>query len=137
MSYIDPNYEFYFETGIDPTGGELDAGGEAEYACLDVETANEQPSSICSLGIVWVRGQQIVDSFYSLVQPEPDYYCWQNTRVHGLSDADTRNAPVFPYVWEQVAPRLEGMCICAHNSRFDEGCIRAAFRVYQMDYPDY
>ena len=25
----------------------------------------------------------------------------------------------------------------AHNSRFDEGCLKAVFRVYCMDYPDY
>lgn len=25
----------------------------------------------------------------------------------------------------------------AHNSQFDEGGLKAAFRVYQMDYPDY
>ena len=25
----------------------------------------------------------------------------------------------------------------AHNSRFDEGCLKAVFRVYRMDYPDY
>ena len=25
----------------------------------------------------------------------------------------------------------------AHNSRFDEGCLKAVFRVYRMDSPDY
>ena len=25
----------------------------------------------------------------------------------------------------------------AHNSPFDEGCLKAVFRTYQMDYPDY
>ena len=25
----------------------------------------------------------------------------------------------------------------AHNKPFDEGCLKAVFRVYQMDYPDY
>ena len=25
----------------------------------------------------------------------------------------------------------------AHNSPFDESCLKADFRVYQMDYPDY
>jgi DNA polymerase-3 subunit epsilon len=25
----------------------------------------------------------------------------------------------------------------AHNARFDEGCLKAVFRVYQMDYPAY
>ena len=24
-----------------------------------------------------------------------------------------------------------------HNARFDEGCLKAVFKVYQMDYPDY
>ena len=109
----------------------------ADYACLDFETANEEPSSVCSVGIVWVKGHEIVDSFYSLIQPEPNYYSPFCQRVHGLGHADTDDAPVFPEVWNQVADRLEGLCICAHNSRFDEGCLRAVMRVYQMDYPDY
>ena len=25
----------------------------------------------------------------------------------------------------------------AHNSRFDEGCLKAVFRMYRMDYPGY
>ena len=25
----------------------------------------------------------------------------------------------------------------AHNKAFDESCLKAVFRVYQMDYPDY
>ena len=25
----------------------------------------------------------------------------------------------------------------AHNKSFDEGCLKAVFRCYQMDYPDY
>ena len=25
----------------------------------------------------------------------------------------------------------------AHNSRFDEGCLKEVFKVYRMDYPDY
>ena len=32
---------------------------------------------------------------------------------------------------------IEGLPLVAHNSRFDEGCLKAAFRVYRMDYPDY
>ena len=27
--------------------------------------------------------------------------------------------------------------LVAHNKPFDEGCLKAVFRVYQMDYPDY
>ena len=84
-----------------------------------------------------MRGGQIVDSYYSLIHPEPEYYKWFCQQVHGLSEEDTWDAPVFPYVWEKIAPLIEGLPLVAHNSRFDEGCLKAAFRVYQMDYPDY
>ena len=47
------------------------------------------------------------------------------------------DAPVFPKVWEQVEPLIEGLPLVAHNARFDEGCLKAVFKVYQMDYPDY
>lgn len=108
-----------------------------DFAAIDFETANEQPSSVCSVGVVIVRGGEIVDSFYSLIRPEPEYYQWFCQRVHGICAEDTYCAPVFPRVWEQIAPLIEGLPLVAHNSRFDEGCLKAVHLVYQMDYPDY
>ena len=109
----------------------------SSFNAIDFETANEQPSSVCSVGIVIVRNDVVVDSYYSLVHPEPEYYQWFCQRVHGLSAADTEDAPVFPSVWEEMEPLLEGYPLVAHNARFDEGCLKAVHRVYQMDYPDY
>lgn len=108
-----------------------------DFAAIDFETANEQPCSVCSVGVVVVRGGHIVDSFYSLIHPEPEYYKWFCQRVHGLCEADTDSAPVFPKVWEKIVPMVEGLPLVAHNSPFDEGCLKAVHRVYQMDYPDY
>lgn len=78
-----------------------------DFAAIDFETANEQPSSVCSVGVVIVRGGEVVDSFYSLIHPEPEYYQWFCQQVHGLSEEDTDDAPVFPYVWEMMRPRLK------------------------------
>ena len=108
-----------------------------DFCAIDFETANAERCSVCSVGIVIVKDGEIVDKFYSLIQPEPDYYSYWNTRVHGLSQKDTMDAPVFPKVWEQVEPLIEGLPLVAHNARFDEGCLKAVFKVYQMDYPDY
>ena len=108
-----------------------------DFAAIDFETANEQPTSVCSVGVVIVRGGEVTDSFYSLIRPEPDYFQWFCSQVHGLGPEDTEGAPVFPHVWERVAPLVEGLPLVAHNSRFDEGCLKAAFRLYGMDYPDY
>lgn len=107
------------------------------FAAIDFETANFNRSSVCSVGVVVVRDGEIADTFYSLIQPEPNYYNFWCRRVHGLCRADTDSAPVFPRVWAQIEPLIEGLPLVAHNSRFDEGCLRAVFRVYQMDYPDY
>ena len=32
---------------------------------------------------------------------------------------------------------LDGLPLVAHNMMFDEDCLKAAFRCYGMDYPDY
>ena len=112
-----------------------------------------------------VRDGQIVDSFYSLIQPEPNYYNYWCQRVHGITQDDTNNAPVFSKVWQQLEERIVEVYFSdlkagvwraipdqelddaryqiatipfvAHNARFDEGCLKAVFKVYQMDYPDY
>ena len=125
-----------------------------DFIAIDFETANQQPSSICSVGVVMVRDGQVVDSFYSLIQPEPNYYNYWCQRVHGISESDTDDAPVFSKVWQQLEERIADVFFpdrdlddmryqiaaipfVAHNARFDEGCLKAVFRTYQMDYPDY
>ena len=108
-----------------------------DFAAIDFETANEQLSSVCSVGVVIVRNGSITDRFYSLIQPEPAYYSPGNSRIHGLTSKDTEQAPVFPKVWEQVSPLLGNYPLVAHNKGFDESCLKAVFRIYQMDYPGY
>ena len=108
-----------------------------DFAAIDFETANECRCSVCSVGVVIVRGGEIVDSFYSLIHPEPDYYKWFCQQVHGLCASDTQDAPVFPNVWKKIAEKIQGLPLVAHNSRFDESCLKAVFKAYQMDYPDY
>ena len=107
------------------------------FAAIDFETANEQRASVCSVGIVIVREGEIVDTYYSLIRPEPEYYTYWNTRVHGLTLADTAKAPIFPTVWQEIAQLIEGLPLIAHNKGFDESCLKAVFRTYSLDYPDY
>ena len=56
-----------------------------DFVAIDFETANEQASSICSVGVVIVRQGEVVDKFYSLVSPEPDYFNYFCQRVHGIT----------------------------------------------------
>jgi len=108
-----------------------------DFAAIDFETANSERTSVCSVGIVVYRNGKKVDEFYSLIKPEPEYYIYHCTQVHGLTADDTANAPIFPDVWKMIEPKIEGLPLVAHNKAFDESCLKAVFRCYQMDYPDY
>ncbi len=108
------------------------------FVAIDVETANNYPTSICSIGAVKVIHGVIVDRFYELVKPEPEYYFRYFTEhIHGIGREDTENSPTFDRVWERLGPFIGNLPLVAHNKAFDEKCIRAAFRCYRMDYPDY
>ncbi len=108
-----------------------------DFAAIDFETANQISSSVCSVGVVIVRGGEIVDKFYRLIYPRPDFFTYWTTQIHGITMQDVEDAPTFPDVWAQIATKIEGLPLVAHNSPFDERCLKAVFDEYGMDYPDY
>lgn len=108
-----------------------------DFAAIDFETANSQRTSVCSVGVVVVRDGAVTDTIYRLIRPRPNFYSRFTTAIHGLTCADTDSAPAFDEVWREIAPRIEGLPLVAHNSPFDEGCLRAVFDLYGMLYPGY
>ena len=55
------------------------------FVATDFETANQYRSSVCSIGIVIVKNNEIIDKFYSLIHPVPNYYTYWNTQIQGLT----------------------------------------------------
>lgn len=108
-----------------------------DFVAIDFETANGRRCSVCSVGMIIVRDGKIVDRFYSRIKPTPNYYSYWTTEIHGLTQADTENAPTFPEVWSQVEEKIKGLPLVAHNKPFDETCLKAVFAEYGMEYPDY
>jgi len=102
------------------------------FVALDFETANQYRSSVCSIGLVFVENNEIVDTYYQLIKPAPNYYSPFCTQVHGLSQYDTENAPLFPEVWKEILPKIKDLPLVAHNSMFDEGCLREVLAYYAL-----
>lgn len=67
-----------------------------DFVAIDFETANNLRFSVCSVGVVIVRNGEIVDKFYSLIYPEPDYFTYWTTQVNGLTLAEVEDAPRIP-----------------------------------------
>ncbi|HBJ76498.1 MAG TPA: hypothetical protein DDY68_01195 [Porphyromonadaceae bacterium] len=107
------------------------------FVAIDFETANQNRSSVCSVGIVVVKNCKIVNKFYRLIHPIPDFYSYWNTQVHGITSSDTRESPSFPMVWSEIRTIIQDLPLVAHNSSFDEGCLKSVFRAYDMTYPNY
>ena len=108
-----------------------------DFAAIDFETANWFKHSVCSVGVVIVRGGKIADKIYSLIRPAPNWYSRHNTAVHGLTKDDTDSAEDFPTVWAKIAPQIAGLPLTAHYAPFDEGCLKAAHKHYGLPYPKY
>lgn len=94
------------------------------FAAIDFETATNQRSSACALGVVIVDAGRIVDERSWLIRPPNNEYNWFNTSVHGLSAADTEDAPPFGDVWAQAADLIGDRVLVAHNAAFDMSVLR-------------
>ena len=88
------------------------------FAAIDFETANWQPTSVCSVGIVVMNEREIEDQYYSLIRPEPNYYFRKNTEIHGLSRKDTDDAPAF---FEMPYPDYRFYCTCRLARKYFKG----------------
>lgn len=63
-----------------------------DFATIDFETANHHRASICSVKVVIVRDFKVVDKFYRLIKPYPNYYSGWTTEFHGSLAQDTADA---------------------------------------------
>ena len=66
-----------------------------DFAAIDFETANNQRSSVCSVGVVVVRNGEIADTFYSLINPEPNYYTYWCSQAVNRGTAARGTQPSF------------------------------------------
>ncbi len=108
-----------------------------DFVAIDFETANNNRSSVCSVGIVVVRGGKVVAREHRLVRPVPNFYSPYCTAVHGMTRRDTDFQVGFPLVWRELQPLIGTLDFVAHNASFDEGCLRAVHEAYGMPYPNY
>ena len=115
----------------------LPEGHLSDFVAIDFEAANAAFTSACSMGLVIVHNDEIVERYYGLMKPVPNHYDWYNTKVHGIKKADTDKAPTFPYLWNQVVDKVAGMPFVAHGMLFDQHVLRALHELYKMPYPGY
>ncbi len=106
------------------------------FVAIDFETANEQISSVCSLGIVVVENGKIIAQKYQLFRPHEFRFHWRNIKVHGIQPEEVKNKPSFKQYWKSINEILSGQHVVAHNAAFDMRALMAVLEVYGLEYPD-
>ncbi len=105
------------------------------YSIIDIETTGQsvQVGKITEIAIYVHNGQQINQSFSSLVNPEcyiPDYI----TRLTGIDNKMVEHAPKFYEIAKTIVELTAGNIFVAHNVVFDYSFVREEFKRLGYDY---
>lgn len=92
----------------------------AEFAALDFETANQNPATICQVGIATVGRGRVTNVWTQLIRPKGPF-AELHTRLHGLDAAAVDRAPPFGAMYPALTSRLPS--IVATHTRFDIGAL--------------
>jgi DNA polymerase-3 subunit epsilon len=103
------------------------------FVAIDVETANADMASICSVGTAAFDGGELVDEWYSLIDPK-DYFDAVNVSIHGITEADVRGAPTFKSAITEIERRLRNQIVVTHT-HFDRVAVHQAATRWSITAP--
>lgn len=99
------------------------------YAIIDIETTggkyNEE--GITEIAIYKYNGQEVVDQFISLINPEREIQPFV-VNLTGINSKMLRNAPKFYEVAKRIVEITENCILVAHNAQFDYRILRTEFK---------
>ena len=105
------------------------------YAIIDIETTGGQfnEEGITEIAIYKFDGNEVVDQFISLVNPEKPIQPFV-VKLTGINNAMLRSAPKFFEVAKRIIEITEGCILVAHNTSFDYRILRCEFNRLGYDF---
>ncbi len=102
---------------------------EISFAAIDFESAGEKPNEAgvpVQIGIARMEGlSPVADSFFRSYLRSDRPVTWAASRIHGITDADLREAPDFLSLWPQIKELMGGRHVVAHGSGTEKRFLRA------------
>jgi DNA polymerase III subunit epsilon len=102
--------------------------GITDFIALDVETANADFASICSIGLVHFKAGQVFKSLTILIDPE-DHFDPINISIHGIRPEDIAGKPTMAKAFPVIGAALQDAAI-VHHSPFDRTALSRAAAKY-------
>lgn len=95
-----------------------------DFTVLDVETANGDSGSICSIGAVRFQDGVMVDQFYTLCNPQQRF---TNTWLHKISEQDVQTAPLLGAALSRFSDFAPADQKLVSHTSFDKLAMRKAY----------
>ena len=106
------------------------------FTFFDVETPNSSNNSICSIGIIHLKENEIVFSNEYLINPEAKFDN-TNMEIHGITPRMVEHAPVFSQLWEEIKEYFTNAVVVAHNAAFDLNVLSKTLLTYDIAVPEF
>lgn len=102
---------------------------------FDIEVLNEDPSSICSIGIVVLEDMKIVEEYYTLIRPRNLKFDPYRYKVHRIKPQRLMHEKTFRQVWNDISHYFVDQIVVAHDIQADMSHMRAAMKASRIPYP--
>ena len=104
------------------------------YVIMDLENPNARGNSICTIAIIVVKDNEIIDKKYSLINPE-DRFDIKNSEITGITSNMVLQSPTLKDYWYEIKELLENNIIVGHNVLYDLSVLAKSLSRYNIDVP--
>ncbi|KAB7671799.1 exonuclease domain-containing protein [Bacillus sp. B1-b2] len=107
-----------------------------DFIAIDFEIANEDMASACSIGLAYVKNNEIVKEQYYLIKPPATTFDPRFTAIHGMTEKDVENERGFIEIWELLKDDLTNNILVAHNAQFDMSVLHCCLETNNIKKPE-
>lgn len=108
-----------------------------DFIALDCELANEDYSSICQIGMAFVKEGHIVGTKGIYIDPETFF---TNTWLHGIDEDSVAGCKIFPMVLPELIATIQDEILVTHTSSdiiyLKRACIRYGLELPEIRHVD-
>ena len=103
---------------------------------FDLEMLNQDPTSICSIGIVEYINKKVNSTYYSLIKPQNLSFDYHAFKVHGIRSRDLYKERRFNEVYNEIKHYFEDSILVSHDISGDIAHLRSTLHAYHLTYPE-
>lgn len=102
---------------------------------FDIEILNQDPTSLCAIGIVELVDLKVQSTYYSLIKPRNLSYDAYRYKIHKIKPQSLYHEKMFHEVWQDIQHYFEDSIVVAHDIQGDMMHLREVLKQNHIPYP--